>query len=338
MAHALTLGASGILGWAVLNQSQIYPTPTTFPKITGTTNRPLTFEQTFLLKDPRISLVSGIDFTKSVNEVVEPLKKKVPSLEAVSHVFFTAFLQKDDPIETELANTELLKTATTAIERVSSNLESVILQTGGKGYGLELSDKVSNKTPPTEDAPRIPPRYADHAFYYSQYDFLKEFSAGKSWTFTEIRPDGIISFAPEPILKKDIIRPHSDTSQDILAEMQIFAAFNPKVCSNGEAFNFADRKTVTWEEVWPALCSVFGLLGAGSKQASKGIEDFVKDNLSKWAGVIVRNHLRSGLMEAQNWPFVNFMLVTFDFDRQYDFSKARNVGFQEEVKTVEATG
>ncbi len=83
--HALILGASGISGWALMNQIRTYPTPTTFDRITGTTNRPYSLDKFQIPDDPRIRLVSWVDFAKSVDEVVEALKAKV---EGVSHVYF----------------------------------------------------------------------------------------------------------------------------------------------------------------------------------------------------------------------------------------------------------
>ncbi|CZR64353.1 uncharacterized protein PAC_14251 [Phialocephala subalpina] len=272
------------------------PTPTTFSKITGTTNRPLGLEQAFIPAGPRINLVSGVDFTKNVDEVVEALK-----------------LKKDDPMETKKANTKLLKTAITAIETVSKKLEFVILQTGAKvfqicfetersarlnlvlcTYGLEFPDKISIETPLTEGAPRLPLPYANQLVQRGH-------EAGVS--------------VPFPGSEKGHHSTHSDTSQDILAKMQIFAAVNPQKCGNGQAFNVADGKTVTWAEIWPALCTEFELVGSGPEQGSKAVEDFVRENSISWDGVVARHHLRSGLMEAQNWPFVYLMLVTFNFNR-----------------------
>lgn len=89
MAHALVLGASGISGWSLLNQARVYPTPTTFARITGTTNRPFSLEQAGIPQDPRMQIASGIDFTKSVDAVVKALKEKIPDVASVSHVFFT---------------------------------------------------------------------------------------------------------------------------------------------------------------------------------------------------------------------------------------------------------
>lgn len=57
-----------------------------------------------------------------------------------------------------------------------------------------------------------------------------------------------------------------------------------------------------------------------------------------WASGIVS--LRATIWDRDWWklkigPFANFMLITFDFDRQYDLSKARKVGFREEIDTVD---
>lgn len=89
MSHALVFGASGISGWAILNEITSYPTSTAFAKITGLSNRPLTLEQAYLPQDPRLSLVNGVDLTKSVDEVVLMLKDKVEEAHTISHVFFT---------------------------------------------------------------------------------------------------------------------------------------------------------------------------------------------------------------------------------------------------------
>lgn len=89
MSHALIFGASGISGWAILNEITSYPSPKTFAKITGLSNRPLTLEQAYLPQDPRLQLVNGVDLTKSVSQVVQMLKDKVEDVHTISHVFFT---------------------------------------------------------------------------------------------------------------------------------------------------------------------------------------------------------------------------------------------------------
>jgi hypothetical protein len=89
MSHALIFGASGISGWSLLNQARVYPSQSTFKRITGLTNRPFSLQQAQLPEDNRIQIVAGIDLTKSVDEVVGLLKAKVLDVDTVSHVFFT---------------------------------------------------------------------------------------------------------------------------------------------------------------------------------------------------------------------------------------------------------
>lgn len=94
MAHLLILGASGVSGWAVMHQALSYPTPTAFDKITGMTNRPMTKEKALLsATEERIRLVSGIDFTRPVDEVKDLLKERVPDINTVTHVIYTGKLR-----------------------------------------------------------------------------------------------------------------------------------------------------------------------------------------------------------------------------------------------------
>ncbi|KAL7757111.1 hypothetical protein ACKLNR_014104 [Fusarium oxysporum f. sp. zingiberi] len=364
MAHALIFGASGISGWSLLNQARVYPSRTAFARITGTTNRPTSIGQLQIPHDDRIQLASGIDLTKSVNEVVATLREKVPHIETVSHVFFTAYIPKDDFESLKAVNTSLLEVALRAIEKVSPKFEVFILQTGGKGYGLEFPKEVNISPPLKETHPRIPEPWASKIFYYTQYDLLKELSHGKTWTFSEIRPDGIVGFVPGsnamnmaqgiaiyltmfkevngsgatvpfPGYEHGYHSTHSDTFQDILAKMEIYAALNPDKCGDGGVFNVADGKTITWAQIWPRLCEHFGLVGGGSDASATPMLDFVKNNKQAWIDVAKRHGLNEKLVDEQSWGHVHFMMVDFDFDRQYDLSHARSVGFTEEIDTVD---
>jgi hypothetical protein len=86
--HALIFGASGISGWSLLNQCLHYPTPTTFNRVTGLSNRPFPNKDALLPDDARLRFVSGIDLTQSVETVSDQLKAKVDDIESVNVVFF----------------------------------------------------------------------------------------------------------------------------------------------------------------------------------------------------------------------------------------------------------
>lgn len=85
---ALVFGASGISGWAVTKCALSYPTPTTFSRVIGLTNRPLPLEKSGLPRDPRLELHSGVNLRGSLDEVKSQLQEKVPSLEDVTHVYY----------------------------------------------------------------------------------------------------------------------------------------------------------------------------------------------------------------------------------------------------------
>ena len=278
---------------------------------------------------------------------------------------FPAYIQTDDFQSLKKVNTELLRTAVLAINAVAPNLEAVILQTGGKGYGFEFPDKVKIEPPLREDLPRIPEPWKSNIFYYTQYDLLVELSKGAKWTFSEVRPDGIVGFVPGSnamnmghgiafylTLYREVYGPgstvpfpgkphgyhstHSDTFQDILSKLEIYTALNREKCPNGSSFNAADGQTVSWAQVWPGICSYFGLVGDPPKEGQQtSMEDFVNKHRDTWNRLAEKHGLKKGVVERQNWGHTMFMLVDFDFNREFSLEKARSVGFMESIDTVQ---
>lgn len=365
MAHALIFGASGVSGWAVTNQALQYPTKSTFGQVTALTNRPLSLEDSQLPNDPRLHLVSGIDLTGSVASVVEGLTNKVKNSATISHVFFTAYIEKSDPNALRIVNTELFQTALKAVEEVAGpNLKAVVLQTGGKGYGVEFPDKVTISPPLKEDTPRIPKPYSDKIFYYPQYDSGKEAAKGKAWTFTEVRPDVIVGFTPGSnfmnaaqgvafylTLWKEVygsgakvpftgtakswVNTHTDTFQDILAKEQIFFALNQDKATDAGSFNAANGDITTWEKKWPALCAYFGLEGVGPGPEPVDFDAFASKHADVWKKLEAEHGLKTGIFEKYSWSFMHGITVAYDFDREYDLSAARAAGFKETIASPE---
>ncbi|KAK7217309.1 hypothetical protein V2G26_005312 [Clonostachys chloroleuca] len=322
MAHALIFGASGISGWSLLNQTRVYPSETAFKRITGTTNRPLALNQALIAEDEKIKLISGIDLRAGVEEVVAKLQNQIPDI------------------------------ATT-----------FILQTGGNGYGLEFPDQVQIKTPLSESLPRIPEPWASKVFYYAQHDLLIAASRNKKWTFSEIRPEVIVGFSPSSnfmnlaqglgallSLYKEVKgagtsfpfpgtlsgynATFTDTSQDILAKMEIFAALNPETCGMGAIINVADGPTMTWAQLWPRLCEHFGLVGTGPQDNNISTQDFVNKHKDAWLKIAKRHGLSEKVVEQMDWAFIHYVLTDFAFDREYDLAYSRKLGFTEKVDTV----
>lgn len=92
--HALVYGASGLSGWATVDQLlSNYPTTGTFSKVTALVNRPLSFQDSFWPEatpdSPELQLVSGANLLSgSVKEFAAWLRKHVKGVESVTHIYY----------------------------------------------------------------------------------------------------------------------------------------------------------------------------------------------------------------------------------------------------------
>jgi nucleoside-diphosphate-sugar epimerase len=89
--HALVFGATGLVGWAVVDQLLSgYPTSTTFASITGVSNRPVDASRTFWPEEsetrPKLQLVSGVNLQS--DDALDQLREKVAGIEKTTHVFY----------------------------------------------------------------------------------------------------------------------------------------------------------------------------------------------------------------------------------------------------------
>jgi hypothetical protein len=130
--RALVFGASGITGWSLVQEALIYPTRTTFDKVIGLTNRPLTKTEALLPDDGRLSLYGGINLSAGVDFVEEGLKR-IEGIEEVTHVYFAAYTGHGTGFDgIKKANVEILENAVLAVEKLCPNLQFWTFQTGGK--------------------------------------------------------------------------------------------------------------------------------------------------------------------------------------------------------------
>ncbi|KAJ5603902.1 hypothetical protein N7537_006858 [Penicillium hordei] len=150
---ALVFGTSGISGWAVAKCALFYPTPTTFDRVIGLTNRPLPLERSGLPHDPRLELYY----------------EKVPNLEDVTHVYYLAYSNATAYSMNVMAirdiNERMTYNVVHAVDRLCKNMKFFVLQSGTNG---------------------------DEIFYYVQVDLIKEANKGKSWKWCEVPPDQIV--------------------------------------------------------------------------------------------------------------------------------------------------
>ncbi len=85
--RALGFGASGISGWAIVQEALKYPSPTTFDKVIGLTNRPLKKSEALLPDDERLELYGGVDLSAGA-AAVEASLKRIDGIQEVTHVYF----------------------------------------------------------------------------------------------------------------------------------------------------------------------------------------------------------------------------------------------------------
>ncbi|KAJ9611201.1 hypothetical protein H2200_004384 [Cladophialophora chaetospira] len=367
--QAVIFGASGISGWAITRAAVLSTGASSFKKVIGFTSRPLSMKESGLPEDPKLELRSGLDLTRSLDDVTRFLAS-IDGIQNTSHVYFTAYIHgafgaTDSEARTKI-NVTILRNAVLAIERLSPALQFWTLQSGAKWYGTEFSHILKPKSPFKETAPRIPRPYADHCFYYPQIDLLEELSRGKKWSYANIIPDSIIGFVPNgnpmtiahPIglylslwksLQETDIVPfpgtetsyrtlHTDSAQDLLGDFTIYVSMQPDKTA-GRSFNIADNDGVTWESTWPGICSCFGLKGTGPLDDPSFLqgERWVMEQKSDWANWEEAQGLKRGTIEKAPWEFFTIIVGYYsEVNRNLDISEARRIGWDRTYDAVQS--
>jgi len=363
---ALVFGASGITGHAILKTLLTYPTPSTFARIIGLTNRPLTTADSHLKADQRVELYSGIDLLDREKSLLQ--LQHVPGIQQVTHVYYASYAgHGQDFEELKRVNSELLTNAIGGVEICCPDLRFVTLNTGGKAYGIEFHTSVPFNPPLREDHPRIPEPYASNIFYYAQHDILMRASAGKPWSFCEIRPDVIVGFVPRgnfmnmaqglaiyfslyreaegegaevrfPYGEEAWTALHTDSSADILGRFHVYASLaEPVENIVGRAFNVVDGPAFAWRDLWPRLAAYFGLVGTGPSTGiggQVGVQDWVHAKKDVWEKLETKSGLKAGVLKETGFDFVD-AVMRIPVRRDFDSSARKSIGFTEERDPVE---
>jgi hypothetical protein len=88
--HALVFGASGITGWAIVNELLTdHSDAKKFTKVTALTNRRLSPNVARWAESPKLTVISGIDLLQgSQEDLQEEFKSSIPYVDSVTHIFF----------------------------------------------------------------------------------------------------------------------------------------------------------------------------------------------------------------------------------------------------------
>jgi hypothetical protein len=86
---ALIFGASGVTGWAFVNEIlHDYPKKGTWKKVHALTNRPLKQSDSLWPNDDRLNIVSKIDLLKGSQEDLETALSAIGGIKEVTHVYY----------------------------------------------------------------------------------------------------------------------------------------------------------------------------------------------------------------------------------------------------------
>ena len=272
-----------------------------------------------------------------------------PDFGDVTHVFYAAFQasagKAADYASNIAPNRDMLVNSVSAIERVSPNLERVVLITGTKYYGTHLGPY---KTPAREsDA-----RHAGANYYFDQIDWLTEFQKGRRWTWADLRPQTLCGFAPGtamsilPVIAvyaaimKELGRPmawpgkpgtgrniYQVTDSAHFANAALWAATDAR-CAN-QAYNLTNGDYFRWLDIWPRLAAVFGM--EAGEPSPLNLTEFMADKAPLWDAIVRKHGLKPYRFdEVVAWPFGDYVFNT-NWDVMSNLTKSRQHGFHDVV-------
>ncbi|KAI5455960.1 hypothetical protein BGZ63DRAFT_397180 [Mariannaea sp. PMI_226] len=201
--HALVFGATGLIGWAVVDQLlSRYPAASPFSSVTAISNRPVSDSNSFWTKpdgdheSPTLRLVSGINLGN--DDLTAQLRDRVGGdLGRVTHVFYFVFSPLNDDFEQECKlNCDMMRRVVRALGTLAPRLRSFVYAGGTRGYGIYVPNGTF--TPPLKEsmADELPADYAKTVAYPWFRKILTEASRHANWTWSEICPDAVIGFSP----------------------------------------------------------------------------------------------------------------------------------------------
>jgi nucleoside-diphosphate-sugar epimerase len=245
----------------------------------------------------------------------------------ISHVFHCANASSSAARVQSMAN--LLD----ALEAGAPHFRNISLLQGMKYYGCYLGPF---KTPAREDDPRI----ADNDFYYDEEDLIRQRRAGKSWTWTALRPHSVCGYAAgnplnlamvlavyaticreigEPLRFPATLGCFQSRFQVMDAEMLARAAINvatDPTCANN-IYNVSNGDFFRWQELWPAIAGFFELTAEGP--GGPPLADFLAQHKKAWDSISARYGLQPFPIErAPAWVRGDYTAPNSRFSAEYD--------------------
>src|SRR5580658_9193006 len=288
MKKALVAGALGVSGRALVNHLVALGDW----EVVGLSRRQPEFETP--ARYVAIDLLNRSDVNACLSHLGE-----------VTHIFYAALQMVGNFFEEIAPNLAMLRNTVEAVERSSAGLSKVVLLEGAKYYGAHLGPY---KTPAKESDPRhMPPN-----FYYDQEDYLVARCAGKSWSWTALRPSCICGFAVgNPMNMATVIAVYASlckemslplrypgsaagyhavmemTDAELLAKAIVWAG--ETTGCDGQAFNITNGDFNRWENIWPQLAEFFKMEYASPQHFPLAL--FMSDKETLWNSLVKKYDL-----------------------------------------------
>ncbi|WP_033289029.1 SDR family oxidoreductase [Amycolatopsis jejuensis] len=274
---------------------------------------------------------------------VDLLDAPLQSRTDITDVVYAAYTERETMAATVAPNVTMLANVLAGLP----SLEHVVLIGGGKSYGEHLGDY---KTPARESDPR----FLGPIFYNDQEDLLWADAARRGYSWTVLRPDGVLGvslgspmnlltglavfatisahhgvplrFPGTPAAWRAL---HQATDARIVAGAIEWALGSP--AARNEVFNVTNGDHFRWEHLWPDLAGFFGLPSAPPQPMP--LLDQMADKHEEWDGIVDRHALRPLPMTAlASWPFIDGWLAS-GADMVQSTIKIRQAGFTECLDT-----
>jgi len=268
-------------------------------------------------------------------------------LKDISHLFFTARNDKGDHQQQSTYNLAMLRNVVEAVDHSGNCLRHVHLMHGMKAYGNMLGEF---KTPAEETDPRIPLPLT----YYAQEDFVMEHQPLKDWTWSCLRPGGVVGLTLGysgnivsilaiygsickylgwpfwfPGTPEGFTVLRQVCNADLLAKAAIWVSTHDQ-CAN-KIFNVHNGDTFRWLHLWPHIARFFNLEPAGVINLK--LLDLMKDKGPVWEKIVNDHNLRPLAFEKiVSWDYSQVFHNTWD-----SFSNSNRLyssGFHERADTL----
>lgn len=328
---ALVIGATGVSGRALVEHLTRQPD---WRVIAASRTRPY-FETT--------ADFAAVDLMDAAGAA-----RAIGALADVTHVFYTAYLDRPTVAETREPNTAMFANALAGLAALP-RLEHVCLLQGTKYYGQYLGPF---KTPAKERDGRIGVPH----FYYDQEDLLVAASAQGGFSWSAVRPhiicgisignplNMVSTIAAYAAIRRELGLPltfpgkpgaftalYQATDAGLLARAMTWMATTP-ACA-GEAFNITNGDFFRYQNLWPRFAADFGMEAGGVETQDLVAE--MEPKAALWDAMVAKYALKPiPLGQLAGWRFANYAFAN-DWDVMSDTTKCRRYGFLEFIDSEE---